>query len=278
MNKKNITYGMVFLLVVILSVYAWVRYFKIDYSETTWLTVQGYKSKGYVPYIKAVYSARGKECKEFIFGLGSSLARNEKQLLFAKVSEDDLRYTIRYPMNYKQGACEFWFGRGYVHIEERNELDEKKYPRTKAIRITQIYDGFVGVYDIKYFEPDAQYRLDRKDANPLQVNQYCQRSLDFSDEIYRDKDNKRQTKHWEYKRLICHPEGFYGKKPFFFFEPFVLKHLDFTYNIVVSEDVKGRYATEKQLKVNGLQAFVKGFSPSAKIFQTFKQKHNIKEP
>ena len=257
------------LAIILLAGYIWVRYYKMDYSKTTWLTVQGYKSKGYVPYMKAIYAAGGKECEEFVFGLGSSLARNEKQLLFAKVSEDDLHYTIRYPMNYKQGKCEFWFGRGYVQIEERNALDEKKYPRDKTIRNTKIYDGFVGVFDIKYFKPTETYSLSDRNANPLQVNQYCQR--------YTFQPASNPSK-WA-KMIECHPEGFHGKKPFFLFKPFVLKHPDFVYNIIISEDVKGRYATEKELKQLGLEPYTdEDFSPSAKTFETFKQKYNIKEP
>ncbi len=266
------------LAIILLAGYIWVRYYKMDYSKTTWLTVQGYKSKGYVPYMKAIYAAGGKECEEFVFGLGSSLARNEKQLLFAKVSEDDLHYTIRYPMNYKQGKCEFWFGRGYVQIEERNALDEKKYPRTEAIRNTKIYDGAVGMFDIKYFKPTETYSLSDRNANPLHVNQYCQRTLFFFNELYTKEGGNKGFRRYRYKNFDCHPEGYDSGESYFFFKPFMLKHPDFTYNIAMSEDVKGKSATKEELKQLGLEAFDEEFRPTAETFQTFKEKNHIKEP
>ena len=78
--------------------------------------------------------------------------------------------------------------------------------------------------------------------------------------------------------MECHPEGYDRGESYFFFKPFMLKHPDFTYNIVMSEDVKGRYVTKEELKQLGLEAFDEEFHPTAETFQTFKEKNHIKEP
>ncbi len=255
------------LILMLALLYVWFSYFRVDYSETKWLTLYGYKSKGYEPYLKTVYGASGDECKDFVFGLGKYLSKNEKNLLMADISEDDLHYTIRYPMNFKKGGCEYWFGRGYVGIQEYNDLDEKKYPRTTTLRNTKIYDGIVGMYDIKYFKPNETYSLGDKNTNSSVVNQYCQRYI-FHPASIPDK--------WA-KIIDCHPQGFYGNRPFFFFEPFILKHPNFEYNIVVSEEVK-EDGTKDELKKVGLEEYIdEDFKPTKEMFEAFKEKYNIKE-
>jgi len=254
----------VFILMVITS-YVWFSYFKIDYSQTKWLSLQGYKSKGYEPYLEAVYTAEGKSCKDFIFGLGSSLAKNDKKILMSEISEDDLHYSIKYPMTFKQGGCTYQFGRGYIYIQEYNNLDEKKYPKRTTIRTTKVYDDFVGVVDIKYFKPDEIYKATARNANLLKVNQYCQKSIMLS-----------SSERWM-KVLDCHPEEYSREESYYFFKPFILEHPNFMYNIIVSEDVKIKFANKIQIERKNLKVYIEKFIPHINVFEKFKKNHNIIE-
>ena len=259
----------IILLAIILPLgYFWQRG-QIDYEDTTWLTLKGYKSKGYEPYIKVAYGSEGEECKEFIWGLGDFLAQNIKRYYKADISEDDLHYSIRYPMNFTRGGCTFWVVKVYIMLQEYHDLDEKEYPKKTVSRALKIYDSTIGGYSIKYHKPNKQYRLNRVEANPLEINNYCQRS------VFDGGDHVTGTQ-W-LKVIECHPEGYSGKRSYFFFEPFVLEHPTFVVNLVM-DDIIYADADDKQAKNLGLKKYDERFESTKKHFQMFKEKYNIKEP
>ncbi len=255
------------LLFALLAGYLWERG-RIRYDDTVWLTLQGYKSKGFEPYIKVAYGSEGEECKEFVWGLGDYLAQNIKQYYFPQISEDDLHYTIRYPMNFKRGGCEFWAVRVYVNVQEYNDLDPKEYPRRNYRRAMKIFDNTVGSYSIKYHKPNATYSLDDYNANPPKVDNYCYKFV-F------DGGDKTSGTQW-IKKVECHPKGYSFKINYFFFEPFVRKHPVFTFNLAIEDETFAR-TEEKKAKGIGLRVYDEHFEPTTADFERFKNRHGIKE-
>jgi hypothetical protein len=266
MNKKNITYGMVFLIVVGLFGYMWQRG-QIDYSDTTWLTIKGYKAKGFEPYIKVAYGSEGEACKEFVWGLGDFLAQNIKRVYEANITKDDLHYSIPYPMNFTRGGCTFWAVKVYVKLQEYNDLDEKEYPKDHVKRGIKIFDNTIGGYSIKYHKPNATYSLEDTEANLLVVNNYCKKF------VFKGSYNLQPQ--W-IKTIACHPEGYSFKRSYFSFESFVLKHPVFTFNLAMDEKVYARTDPQhaKQLK---LKLYNENFEPKKADFVRFKTQHKIEE-
>ncbi len=255
------------LAVLLLAGYLWERG-RIRYDDTVWLTLQGYKSKGFEPYIKVAYGSEGEGCKEFVWGLGDYLAQNIKQYYFPQISEDDLHYTIRYPLYFKRGGCEFWAVRVYVNVQEYNDLDPKEYPRRTTKRALKIFDNTVGGFSIKYHKPNAQYRLDRIEANPLKIDNYCYKYVFAGSDRG---DGPRWLKHIE-----CHPNGFSFKRSYFFFEPFVREHPVFTFNLAIDEETK-IWLIEGEEKKLGLNVYDERFEPKEADFIRFKKQYGIKE-
>lgn len=244
------------------------------YSNTKWLTVHGYKSKGYVPYLQAAYGTDSSECSEYIIGLDYELSKEKKLIYQATTSNDDLQYTIKYPMNFWAGGCEYWFVRGYVNIEEPNNLDEEIYGLQSVKRVEQIFAGFITAFDIRYHEPNETYYLDPLRANPKYLNIYCQRYLacDLDKGEYICSRPKRKV-------MRCHPEGYDSQESYYLFEPYMVANPNLNLNIVLSEDVKLR-GTPQDAKRLGLEEFPvdkDNFLAKKEYFQAFKTKYNIKD-
>ncbi len=260
----------------------------IEYNETTWLEIEGFKSPGYDLHMSVGYGGEGKECRFFSFGLGTSVGRSTHLNFDANISEDDLHYTLRYPLNFRQGKCEFWAGRIELRMEEYNDLDEKKYPKGD-LRRSKIFDDNVLVMNLTY-QKDT-YR-DNFNLDPL--NLYCQRIVYFSD-IYADETDEKVPVFL----AICHNTTSYvnshsmGVK---YSVDFLKEHTPLRVNILISEDLKcSRNCDENEMKkaealgvkekmieryqkeyptTNPISTF---FIPSEKLFEDFKKKHDIKE-
>ena len=261
----------------------------IEYNQTTWLQIKGFKSPGYDVHISVGYGGEGDACKFFSFGLGHDVSRSSYLHFDANISKDDLHYTLRYPLNFKQGKCEFWAGGMEIRMEEYNHLDEKKYPIDQAIRSTKIFDNPVLVLSFTYQDKhyDENFNLD-----PL--NLYCQRTIFFSD-IYADDTDEKVPLFF----ATCHNTTSYVNVDSMgvnYSVAFLKKHNPLTINLLVSEDLKcSRNCNKEEMqraKVLGVKEKMierrqkefptsnpisTFFIPSQKLFEDFKQKHNIKE-
>ena len=261
----------------------------IEYNETTWLEIEGFKSPGYDLHMSVGYGGEGEECRFFSFGLGTSVGRSTYLNFDANISEDDLHYTLRYPLNFRQGKCEFWAGRIELRMEEYNDLDEKKYPKGD-LRRSKIFDDNVLVMNLTY-QKDT-YR-DNFNLDPL--NLYCQKTVHYSD-IYNDGTDEKKPIFF----AICHNttsyEGMAGIVGAHYSVDFLKEHTPLRVNILISEDLKcSRNCDENEMKkaealgvkekmveryqkeyptTNPISIF---FIPSEKLFEDFKKKHNIKE-
>ncbi len=156
----------------------------IDYNQTTWLEIKGFKTKGYDVHMSVGYGGEGEACKFFSFGLGHDVSKSSHLSFDANISKDDLHYTLRYPLNFNQGKCEFWAGGMEIRMEEYNTLDKKKYPKGD-LRRTKIFDDNVLVLNFTY-----QKKTYKENFNLNPLNLYCQRTVFFSDIYADDTDEK----------------------------------------------------------------------------------------
>jgi len=298
MNKKNLRYFLAFLLVSFaLSFVLQNVSFKKDrvlipkdYNNTTWLEIKGYKTPGYDITMSVGYGGEGKECKFFSVGLGTDVSKSTHMMIDANISKDDLHYNIRYPLNFKQGKCEFWAGRIEIHMEEYNDLDIKKYPKNKSIRATKIFDEKVLVLDLSYQEEDYN---DNYNLYPL--NLYCQRTIFYSD-LYDDGTSEVKPLYFS----ICHNStsvrqmnGIIGAM---YNVSFLKEHNPLKVNLLLSKDLKcSRTCSEEEMqKAKALGVRKKmveiyderpptsnplntRFIPSEVLFSRFKKQYNIKE-
>jgi hypothetical protein len=262
----------------------------IDYNQTTWLEIKGFKSPGYDVSMSVGYGGEGKECKFFSFGLGHDVSKSTDMHIDANISKDDLHYSLRYPLNFRQGKCEFWAGRVEVRMEEYNNLDSKKYPKGQTIRATQILDRAVLAFKLYYQKQDFR---DNFNIDPL--NLYCQRTVHYSD-IYKDGTDKKKAVY----SILCHNttsyEGMTGIIGAYYEVDFLKKHNPLTVNLLISEDLKcsencNEEEMQKAKTLGVTQKMYEGsiyekpttdirnrrFTPSKKLFEAFKNKHKIKE-
>ena len=260
----------------------------IDYDKTTWLEIKGFKTPGYDVHMSVGYGGEGEECKFFSFGLGHDVGKSTRMEIDAKISKDDLHYTLRYPLNFKQGECEFWARNIEISMEEYNDLDVKKYPKGD-LRASKIFDRVVLTLNLTYQKDTYD---DNFNLNPL--NLYCQRDVFYMD-IYADEtDEKIPT-----FGAICHNTTSYvhvdsmGAK---YQVEFLKKHKPLTVNLLMSEDLKcSKNCSDDEMKraksLGVTEKMHRGsiydkptekplntrFIPSEKLFSDFKKKNNIKE-
>ena len=262
---------------------------EIDYAKTTWLEIKGFKSPGYDVHLSVGYGGEGDECKFFSIGLGHNVSKSTHMQIDANISKDDLHYTLRYPLNFKQGKCEFWAGGLEIRMEEYNDLDIKKYPKNRTIRMTKIFDDKVLVLNLTY---QKETYKDNFNLNPL--NLYCQRDLFYMD-IYDDETDEKVPTFG----AICHNttsnmqmNGLWAT----YQVEFLKVHNPLRANLLISEDLKcsrncsesemqkakSLGVTEKMVEIRGVRKQVTHiinelFTPSEQLFKNFKNKHNIKE-
>jgi len=261
----------------------------IDYNQTTWLEIKGFKSKGYDVSMSVGYGGEGEECKFFSFGLGHDVGKSTRMQIDANITKDDLHYTLRYPLNFKQGKCEFWGGSIEVHMEEYNDIDDIKYPKGEDLRSSVILDKKALVLDLTY---QKQTYKDNFNLNPL--NLYCQREVHYSD-LYADDTDEKVTVF----TAICHNTTSYvhmHSMGGYYEVGFLKKHNPLRVNLLMSEDLKcskncdedemrkakALGVTEKMIEIRGkrpssTQTINYWFIPSVKLFEDFKNKYNIKE-
>jgi len=263
----------------------------IDYNTTTWLEIKGYKSPGYNVYMNVAYGGEGKECKYFSWGLGADVSRSTDMTFDANISKDDLHYTLRYPLNFKQGKCEFWAGYIEIGMEEYNDLDDKKYPKQSAIRISKIFDNKVLVMNLYYQKRD----FEDKNFNLDPINVYCQRYMFYSD-IYADDTDEKVPVFGAFCHTPKSYEGLTGLIGARYEVEFLKKHNPLTANLLISEDLKcSKNCSDEEMqraKALGVsERMYRGsiydkpttnplntrFIPSIKLFEAFKEKHHIKE-
>ena len=260
----------------------------IEYNQTTWLEIKGFKTKGYDVYMSVGYGGEGEECKFFSFGLGHDVSKSSHLSFDANISKDDLHYTLRYPLNFKQGKCEFWAGGMEIRMEEYNTLDKKKYPKGD-LRRTKIFDDNVLVLNFTY-----QKKTYKENFNLNPLNLYCQRDVYYMDIYADDTDEKVPT-----FGATCHNTTSYVNVDSMgvnYSVAFLKKHNPLTINLLISEDLKcSRHCNQEEMqraKVLGVKekmVEIRGkhpptthiinhwFIPSQKLFEDFKKKHNIKE-
>jgi len=256
----------------------------IDYDKTTWLEIKGFKTPGYDVHLSVGYGGEGEECKFFSFGLGHDVGKSTRMEFDAKISKDDLHYTLRYPLNFKQGECEFWAGGMEISVEEYNDLDIKKYPKDKLIRNTKIFDRTVLTLNLTYQKDTYE---DNFNLNPLNI--YCQRDVFYMD-IYADETDEKVPTFG----AICHNTTHYDGGAYYEVD-FLKKYNPLIANILISEDLKcskncddNDMEKAKALGVN--EKMHRGsiydkptekplntrFIPSEKLFDNFKKKNKIK--
>jgi len=262
---------------------------EIDYNQTTWLEIKGFKSPGYDVHLSVGYGGEGDECKFFSIGLGHEVSKSTHMQIDANISKDDLHYTLRYPLNFKQGKCEFWAGGIEIRMEEYNDLDISKYPKNRTIRMTKIFDDKVLVLNLTY---QKETYKDNFNLNPL--NLYCQRDLFYMD-IYDDETDEKVPTFG----AICHNttsnrqmNGLWAD----YQVDFLKEHNPLKVNLLISEDLKcsrtcsesemqkakSLGVAEKMVEIRGVRKQVTHiinelFTPSEQLFKDFKNKHNIKE-
>ena len=262
----------------------------IEYNQTTWLEIKGFKTKGYDVHMSVGYGGEGEECKFFSFGLGHDVSKSSHLSFDANISKDDLHYTLRYPLNFKQGKCEFWAGGMEIRMEEYNHLDEKKYPKGQTIRATKIFDRKVLVLNLTY-----QKKTYKENFNLYPLNLYCQKTVHYSD-IYNDGTDEKKSVF----AATCHNttsyEGMAGIIGVHYSVDFLKQHTPLGVNLLISKDLKcSRHCTQKEMqrvKALGVEEKMyngdindvptthilnRRFTPSQKLFEDFKKKHNIKE-
>ncbi len=262
----------------------------VDYNETTWLQIEGFKSPGYDIYMSVGYGGEGDGCKFFSFGLGKDVSKSTHLHIDANISEDDLHYTLRYPLNFRQGECEFWAGGLEIRMEEYNDLDEKRYPKDKIIRRTKVFDDTVLVMNLYY---QKQHFRDNLNLNPL--NLYCQRTVHFFDIAGDDTDEEKP-----FFGAICHNttsyKGMAGILGAYYEVEFLKEHNPLTVNLLISEDIKCLHfcsdedmekAKELEVKERMYEGSIYDkptenplntrFIPSEKLFEDFKKRHKIEE-
>ena len=261
----------------------------IDYNQTTWLEIKGFKSPGYDVSMSVGYGGEGEECRYFSFGLGRDVSRSTYMQIDAEISEDDLHYTLRYPLNFRQGKCEFWAGRVEVRMEEYNNLDSKKYPKGD-LRASKIFDRAVLTFNLYYREQNFKENFN---LNPLNI--YCQRDVFYMDVYADNTDEKIPT-----FGAICHnttsSAGMTGIIGAYYEVDFLKKHNPLTVNIIISEDLKcSRNCSEEEMeKAKALGVTEKMveiyeerppttktdnifFIPSENLFEEFKERYKIEE-
>ena len=262
----------------------------IDYSKTIWLEIKGYKTPGYKVNMSVGYGGEGEECKFFSLGLGHDVSKSTHIQIDANITKDDLRYTLRYPLNFKQGKCEFWAGGIKIGMEEYNDIDSKKYPKGRDLRSSLIFDRPVLVMNLYY---QKQKSTDNLNLNPL--NLYCQRTVSIGDFYGDDTDEEKP-----FFTAICHNttsnDGMTGIIGAYYEIDFLKKHNPLTANLLISEDMKCHQncTDEDMMKAKTLgvtkkmiesgagikpatDILYKWFIPSEKLFEDFKHKHKIEE-
>jgi len=246
----------------------------IDYSETTWQEIKGYKNKEYGVSANIEYITKTNVCREkksywsMVDGKsGSYFTPKTNDLSFdAKTSKNKLSYVLHYPLNIKQEQCVFWADSIIIKIKENKEAVKNAF-NPRIIKI--LYSS--GENRVNYSYP---------------LNIYCQRSGFFTKSTTTGKE--------EFNPIaFCRPTGVIGSAEAIHLDFLKEKYQPLKVNILVSDDIKcHRACTDKEmLKAETKEKMYEGrsdepptidtrnerFVPSEALFTAFKEKNKIKE-
>jgi len=194
------------------------------------------------------------------------MSKSSNQTFDATISEDDLHYEIKYPLQFTQGECHFTARRIEIEVEEYHNLGEKDKGNAFK-RNTKILERVAATLIVTFKERELTTDFV---VNP--GNLFCQRTI-FNMSL------PSQPKQWM-KSMVCKPEGHYGGFRQFFNIDYLKEHSPFLLNIVLSKDVHCRQCSKEDLKAKEMQLYDETHNKiisTQETFDLFKKQNGIKE-
>ena len=308
MNKRNLLYISVSILIIILFVL--LQFFlrqdtTLDYTQTKWQEIKGFKSEGYGFKVTINYESKKEECseKQYFFSAvdgdyGSYDIPIERNLIFdANISQDRLSYVLKYPLNFKEDLCEMWAKEitidAYTHKDlERNSNFDHLLTEAEKERQTnkKKYNDLFVERVVEIIHSSNVNEETHEESYDYPLNIYCQKSVYFGEEVNYIEDEEIEKEVWR-PTAYCRPTGFQGMNTVIFLDLLNEKYNPLTLNILFSVDVKcHRACTDIQMRKLGItEKMYEGnrydpattdtrneqFTPSDTLFKAFKKEYNI---
>ena len=273
----------------------------IDYSETKWQEIKGFKSKGYGFKVTIIYESKTDACREersFFSAVdgtsGSYYIPKESTLDFdANISKDGLSYVLKYPLTFKEDLCEMWAQEITIdaHADENlqisSDFEHLLTEADKKLRSNKKrYDDLFAESVVKIIHSSKVH----EETYDYPFNIYCQRSIFFEQKVNYVDDETREKEVWR-PTAYCRPTDFHEIKTVVFLDLLNEAYNPLNINILFSEDVKcHRSCTDIQMNILGTKEKMyegnrydpattdtrnEKFMPSDILFKAFKKEHHL---
>ncbi len=270
----------------------------IDYSETKWQEIKGFKSKGYDINVTINYETKTDSCREersFFSAVdgssGSYYIPQTQELSFdTNSSQDGVKYVINYPLNFRQKECEFLVQEMRVcassnESRQTNSKFDSLYS-TEENRVRAEKDNYNRRFNEEVIKiihsPDKD-----KEEDQYRRNIYCQRSLFFGKKVNYVGDKRSEEEIWT-PIAYCRRTVFSENLTVVYWD-LLKEHKPMVLNILLSEDIKchgecndtqmsrlgmrDKIYDNKQEKWPETDTHYKYFKPSETLFTEFKKLH-----